>query len=75
MNVFMSARTDRLIRSGEKPDAGARSSYSTERSPVTALLLAGKKNVILPLIPSADDQLAPAKPLESNLGEERPIQE
>ena len=75
MNVFMSAHADTSLRSDKEPGAGVRSSYSTERSPVTALLLAGKKTVILPLIRPEDGQPAPAKLPESNLGEKRPNQE
>jgi hypothetical protein len=46
----MNTRFSNCEPPGEEPDDRTQSNYSTERSPVTELLHAGKEAVILPLI-------------------------
>jgi hypothetical protein len=60
----MSACFDSSIRLSDGPTRGIRSHFSTERSRLTTLLLAGKKTVPLPQIPGVDEAITSAKPIQ-----------
>jgi len=67
----MSAQASPPLPSDEPPAGCVRSNYPTERSPVTSLLLAGKKTVVLPLLRPEEGQPLPAKQTESGGSESK----